>query len=348
MYPSNAYAAFEPTTPLAPFKFERRTLRANDILIDILYCGVCHSDIHMARNEWGGTRYPIVPGHEIVGKVIEIGPAVSHFKVGDIAGIGCFVDSCRSCPSCQRGLEQYCSGGMTGTYNSTDKITGDPTYGGYSTSIVADEKYVLHVDPSLPLEKVAPLLCAGITTFSPLRHWNVQAGATVGVIGLGGLVHMGVKLANAMGAEVTVFSQSPTKEQDAYALGAKHFVLSNDPEKMNALKNSFDLILDTVSAQHDINPYLQLLDLDATMVMLGVPPESLPVGSFGLIGKRRSLAGSLIGGIKETQEMLDFCAEHHITSDVEVIQIDYINQAYERMMKGDVKYRFVIDLASLK
>jgi len=344
----NAYAAQNETSPLAPFTLERRVAGPHDVKIEILYCGVCHSDIHQVRNEWGGSIFPMVPGHEIVGRIIEIGDHVKNFKVGELAGVGCFVDSCRTCPSCLANEEQYCdSGGMVGTYNARDK-EGNPTYGGYSTQIVVDEKYTLHVDDSLPIEGVAPLLCAGITTYSPLRHWNIGKGHKVAIVGLGGLGHMGVKFAASFGAEVTVLSSSKSKMNDALALGAHHFAVTKDPATMKSLQGKFDFILDTVSAQHDYNEYLSLLTLNGTMVVLGVPPQPSQVHAFSLIGKRRSLAGSLIGGIRETQEMLNYCAEHNIVSDVEVIKASYINEAYERMIKADVKYRFVIDIASLK
>lgn len=343
----NAYAAHSESSPIAPHTIERRAVGPNDVQIDILYCGVCHSDIHQARNEWGGSIFPMVPGHEIVGRIISVGSEVTNFKVGELAGVGCFVDSCRTCPSCLANQEQYCDSGMIGTYNGRDK-EGNPTYGGYSTQIVVDEKYTLHVSEKLPLEGVGPLLCAGITTYSPLRHWNIGKGHKVAVVGLGGLGHMGVKFAAAFGADVTVLSTSRSKENDALALGAHHFEVTTDADTMKKLQGQFDFILSTISAQHDYNQYLNLLKLDGTMVVVGVPPQPSTVHAFSLLGKRRSLAGSLIGGIKETQEMLDFCAEHNIVSDVEVINADYINQAYDRILKSDVKYRFVIDIASLK
>ena len=348
MTPTNAYAAQNQHSPLTPFNFNRRTPGPNDIQIEILYCGVCHSDIHQVRDEWGGSIYPMVPGHEIVGRVIQTGANVTSYKTGDLAGIGCFVDSCRKCPNCLAGEEQYCDEGMTGTYNAYERGTTNPTYGGYSTQIVVDEKYALHVSDKLPLEGVAPLLCAGITTYSPLRHWNVQKGQQVGIVGLGGLGHMGVKFAASFGAEVTVFSTSADKEEDARRLGAHHFVVSRDPAQMKNVRNRFDLIISTISAQHAYGDYLQLLKVNGTMVVVGIPPNPSVVSAFDIIGKRRSLAGSMIGGIKETQEMLDYCAEHNITSDVEVINIKDINSSYERMIKGDVRYRFVIDIASLK
>jgi len=343
----NAYAAQSATSPIAPFNIERREVGPHDVQIEILYCGVCHSDIHQARNEWGGSIFPMVPGHEIVGRITKIGAHVKNFKIGELAGIGCFVDSCRTCPSCLANEEQYCETGMIGTYNGLDK-EGKPTYGGYSTHIVVDEKYTLHVSEKLPLKGVAPLLCAGITTYSPLRHWKIGKGHKVAVMGLGGLGHMAVKFAVSFGADVTVLSTSKSKEKDALRLGAHHFAVTSDPETMKGLQGHFDFILNTVSAQHDYNQYLQLLTLNGTMVVVGVPPQPSVVAAFSLIGKRRSLAGSLIGGIKETQEMLDYCAEHNIVSDVEVIAASEVNTAYERMIKGDVRYRFVIDIASMK
>jgi len=347
MIPAKAYAAQNATSPLTPFQFERRAPEAHDVAIDILYCGVCHSDIHQVRNEWGGSKYPMVPGHEIVGRVTAVGAHVTKFKVGDLAGIGCLVDSCRTCSSCADNQEQYCENGMIGTYNSYEKDGKTLTQGGYSDKIVTDEEFVLHVSDKLSLERVAPLLCAGITTYSPLRQWKVGKGHRVAVLGLGGLGHMAVKFAVAMGAEVTVLSTSPSKEADAKELGAHKFVVTKDTASLATVKNYFDFIIDTVSAQHDLNLYLALLRLDGTMILLGVPPDAPQLQVFNLIGKRRRLAGSLIGGIKETQEMLDYCAEHNIMSDVEVISISEINNAYERMIKGDVHYRFVIDLKSL-
>jgi len=344
----NAYAAKEVSRPLEPFNFQRRDTGPNDIKIDILFCGVCHSDLHQVRDEWGGSIFPMVPGHEIVGRILQVGDKVTNFQVGELAGIGCFVDSCRSCPSCQAGEEQYCEKGMTGTYNSYERGTKNPTYGGYSTQIVVDEKYALHISDKLPLERVAPLLCAGITTYSPLRHWNVGNGQKVGIVGLGGLGHMGVKFAASFGAEVTVLSTSPSKENDALELGAHHFAVTKDREQMKKLRGEFDFILNTISAQHDYNDYLQLLKTNGTMVVVGIPPTPSTVMAGIVIGNRRSLAGSMIGGIRETQEMLTYCAEHNITSDVEVIDISNINTAYERMLKNDVRYRFVIDIASLK
>jgi uncharacterized zinc-type alcohol dehydrogenase-like protein len=351
-----AYAALGATTPLAPFTIERREPGPREVLIDILYCGVCHSDIHQARDGWGGSVFPMVPGHEIVGRVARLGSEVTAFKLGEAVGVGCFVDSCRECPSCQAGEQQYCDFGMTGTYNSFERDAGDrrrqdrtrPTYGGYSTQITVDSAYLLRIPESIPLDRAAPLLCAGITTYSPLKHFGVTAGDRVGVVGLGGLGHMGVKLAAAMGAHVTVLSTSESKRADALALGAQDFAATRDGEVFKKLAGTFDYILDTVSAEHDYNLYLNLLKLDGTMVLLGLPeaPESVAAGV--LIRKRRRLAGSMIGGIAETQEMLDFCAEHGVASDIELIRMDQINDAYERMLKSDVRYRFVIDLASLK
>lgn len=344
----NAYAAYDATNPLKPFDFERGALTANQIQIEILYSGVCHSDLHTARAEWGPTIYPLVPGHEIVGRVVGIGSDVTNFKVGELAGVGCFVDSCRQCQSCLEGEENYCEEGMTGTYNSYERGTDRPTYGGYATSINVDEKYALHVSDKLPLEGVAPLLCAGITTYSPLRHLKVGKGHKVAVLGLGGLGHMAVKFAASFGAEVTMLSTSPSKEADAKKLGAHNFALITDPEVMKGLANTFDVIVNTISAQHEYDTYLNLLKKNGTMVVVGIPPSPSTAPAMTLIWKRRSIMGSLIGGIKETQEMLDYCAEHNITSDVEVIDMSYINEAYDRMLKSDVKYRFVIDMASLK
>ncbi|MBE9583969.1 NAD(P)-dependent alcohol dehydrogenase [Mucilaginibacter sp. JRF] len=344
---TKAYAANAASAPLAPFKFDRKEVGPNDIQIEILYCGVCHSDLHQIRDEWGGSIFPMVPGHEIVGKIVKVGDAVTKFKVGETAGIGCFVDSCRHCPSCEAGEEQYCDNHLSFTYNSTYK-DGTPTFGGYSDQYVIDEKYALHVSDKLPLEGVAPLLCAGITTYSPLMTWKIGKGHKVAVVGLGGLGHMAVKFAASLGAEVTVLSTSASKMEDALKLGAHHFVVTKDEEQVKAVANTFDFILNTISAQHEYDFYLQMLKLDGTMVLVGIPPEAPQVSAFNLISKRRRIAGSMIGGIKETQEMLDYCAEHGIVSDVEVINIDYINEAYERMIKNDVRYRFVIDIASLK
>ncbi len=344
---TKAYAAYNPTGELAPFQFDRREVRPSDVKIEIVYCGVCHSDLHQVRNEWGGSQYPLVPGHEIVGKVTEVGTAVTKFAVGDLAGIGCLVDSCRECDNCRKGLEQFCRYGSTGTYNSKDKVSGGVTYGGYSSQIVADEAFVLKVSPNLPLSGVAPLLCAGITTYSPLRHWKVGKGHKVAVVGLGGLGHMAIKFAASFGAEVTMLSTSPSKEKDAQHLGAHHFALTSDPQTLKGLAGKFDFILDTVSAEHNYNTYLQMLNTDGVMVCVGAPPTPSQIMAFSLIGGRKSLAGSLIGGLPETQEMLDYCAAHNIVSDVEVVPVNYINEAYVRMLKGDVRYRFVLDMATL-
>jgi len=347
MLATPVYAAANATSPLAPFSIERREPGPHDVLIDIAYCGVCHSDIHQARDEWGGSIFPMVPGHEIVGHVSKVGSAVTRWKTGDVVGVGCFVDSCRVCESCRSGEEQFCSEGMTGTYNGRERGTKAPTYGGYATRITVNEDYVLRIPDSIPLDRAAPLLCAGITTYSPLRHFGVKAGDSVAVVGLGGLGHMGVKIAKAMGAKVTVLSSSPSKRDDALALGADDFVATRDPDAFRQNAGRFNFILDTVSAQHDYNAYLGLLKRDGTMVLVGVP-DPAPIHAFSLVMQRRRLAGSLIGGIRETQEMLDFCAEHGIASDIELIPIQSINDAYERMVKGDVRYRFVIDIASLK
>jgi len=343
------YAAQDATTPLAPFRFDRRDPGERDVQIEILYCGVCHSDLHTVRGEWGGTMYPSLPGHEIVGRVTRVGDGVQTFEAGDLVGVGCIVDSCRSCRSCREGLEQYCEVGMTGTYNGPEQGTGANTYGGYSNVIVVYEAYVLRIPEGLDPAAAAPLLCAGITTYSPLRRWRVQPGQKVGVVGLGGLGHMAVKLARAMGAHVVLFTTSPGKREDALKLGAHDVVISKDPEAMKAHRNSFDFILDTVAAPHDLDAYLVLLARDGAMVLVGAPAEPHPATTvFNLIAKRRQLAGSLIGGIAETQEMLDFCAEHGITSEIEMIPIQRIEEAYERMLRSDVRYRFVIDMASLK
>ena len=347
MVKTPAYAALAPNQPLTPFSIERREPGPHDILIDVLYCGVCHSDIHQARDEWGGGRFPMVPGHEIVGRVKQVGSSVTKFKVGDLAGIGCMVDSCRTCETCGRGHEQFCEKGMAGTYNGTEMDRETPTYGGYSSRITVTEHFALKVPAGLELSAVAPLLCAGITTYSPLRQWNCKKGDRVAVVGLGGLGHMAVKFAVSMGAEVTLLSTSPSKEADARRLGAQGFANSKDEATFQRLKRRFDLIIDTISAPHDYNKYLGMLRPQGTIVIVGVPPEKVPVHAFALIGGNKRLAGSMIGGIAETQEMLDYCAQHNIVSDVEVIPIQKINEAYERMMRGDVRYRFVIDLASL-
>ena len=349
MIDAQGYAALDPTTPLAPFSFQRRALGERDVQIEILYCGVCHSDLHTARNEWNNTLYPSVPGHEIVGRVVAVGSAVSGFKVDDIAGVGCLVDSCRNCPSCGEGLEQYCENGFIGTYNGSAFGGSENTLGGYSDTIVVDEKFVLRISHTDNLAAVAPLLCAGITTYSPLRQWKVGPGQKVGVVGLGGLGHMAVKIANAMGAKVVLFTTSPDKKDDALRLGASEVVISKNRAEMAAHANSFDFILNTVAAPHDLDAFINLLKRDATMTLVGAPASPHPSPSvFGLIFKRRRIAGSLIGGIAETQEMLDFCAEHGIAAKIETIRMDEINQAYERMLKSDVKYRFVIDMATLK
>ncbi|MGP8252166.1 MAG: NAD(P)-dependent alcohol dehydrogenase [Terracidiphilus sp.] len=350
MYNAKAYAASSATSPLASHSIVRRDPTDSDVQIEILYCGVCHSDLHQARNEWSGlmpTIYPCVPGHEIVGRVISVGSAVTRFKPGDLAAVGCMVDSDRTCPECQAGLEQFCNN-FTLTYNFPDKHLGGVTYGGYSDSIVVDEHFVLRVPTNLSLAGAAPLLCAGITTYSPMRHWGVTKGKKVGVVGLGGLGHMGVKFAHALGAHTVVFTTSPSKKDDALRLGADEVVISKDSNEMAKHAGSFDFILDAVAAEHDINTYINLLVRDGNLTLVGAPPQPLPVGVMGLIFRRRSFSGSLIGGIAETQEMLDFCSENNIVSDVEVIPIQKINEAYERLLKSDVKYRFSIDMASLK
>lgn len=347
---TKAYAARSATTPLAPYSFERRSTGAKDVAIDILYCGVCHSDLHTARGEWPGTIYPCVPGHEIVGRVTAIGADVSSVKVGDLVGVGCMVDSCRTCPSCGDGLEQYCEHGFTATYNGPVFGGGENTYGGYSTAIVVTEHFVLRIGHGeQDLAGVAPLLCAGITTWSPLRHWKVGPGSKVGVVGIGGLGHMGIKLAHALGAHVVAFTTSPSKRDDARALGADEVVVSRNADEMAAHAGSFDFILNTVAAPHDLDAFVTLLKRDGTLTLVGVPAEPHPSPSVGnLIFGRRQIAGSLIGGIAETQEMLDFCAEKGITADIEVIPMQGIETAYERMLKSDVKYRFVIDMQTLK
>jgi uncharacterized zinc-type alcohol dehydrogenase-like protein len=347
MSTAKAYAATSATAALVPFQIERRAVGAHDVQIEIAYCGICHSDIHQVRDEWGGAKYPMVPGHEIVGRVTAVGDHVKGFKVGDLAGVGCMVDSCRACPSCQRNLEQFCEKGAAYTYNGTEMDRKTPTYGGYSDRVVVDEAFTLKISPKLDLAAVAPLLCAGITTYSPLRHWKTKAGDKVGVVGLGGLGHMAVKLAAALGAEVTMLSTSKSKEADARKLGAHHFGLTSDDATFKRLAGHFDLIIDTISAPHDYNKYLGLLRVEGAMVLLGVPPEPTPVAAGSLIFGRRTLSGSLIGGIKETQEMLDFCAEHGIVSEIELIPVQQVNQAYERMMKNDVRYRFVLDMKTL-
>ena len=342
-----AYAAQDAKAALAPFSIARREPGPTDVQIEILYCGVCHSDLHTARNEWTNAVYPVVPGHEIVGRVTKIGKEVKKFKEGDFGAVGCMVDSDRTCSECKDDLENYCDNGIL-TYNSPDKHLGGMTYGGYSKQIVVDEHFVLRVPDPKNLAGVAPLLCAGITTYSPLRHWQVSKGQKVGIVGLGGLGHMGLKLAHAMGAKVTLFTTSPGKTADAKRLGADEVVISKDTAAMERLAKTFDFILDCVSAQHDINAYMNLLKRDGSLVLVGAPEKPLEIAAFSLIPKRRHFSGSMIGGIKETQEMLDFCAKHGITSDVEIIPIQKINEAYDRLLKSDVKYRFVIDMATLK
>ncbi len=341
---TQAYAAFDATSPLVPHTIDRRETGANDIQIEILFCGVCHSDIHQVKNEWNGTTYPIVPGHEVVGKVTQIGTAVTRYQLGDILGVGCFVDSCRTCNPCKEGEENFCEGAVTWTYNSKPAGASLPTYGGYSKLMVVDEQYALRVDPNMDLSRVAPLLCAGITTYSPLKHWKVGKGTKLAVLGLGGLGHMAVKFGVAFGAEVTVLSSSDKKHDDALELGAKYFVNYNKVGESDCFKNYFDLIIDSVSAPHDLNFFLSLLGKDGTVVLLGIPPTNVDFNHRSVISKRRSLSGSSIGGTKETQEMLDYCAANNIYSDVEVISLSEINTAYERMLNNDVKYRFVIDL----
>jgi len=346
------YAAVSEKELLKPFSFERREVGPHDVQMDILFCGVCHSDLHQVKNEWKNTTFPIVPGHEIVGQVVKVGKDVKNFKEGDLVAVGCMVDSCRSCPNCKGGEEQFCDKGVTLTYNSPDPHTRKMTYGGYSTMVVVDEKYVLHVPKKFKKEQlpsVAPLLCAGITTYSPLRHWKIKKGDKVGVVGLGGLGHMAIKLAHAMGAEVVLFTTSPGKAEDAKRFGAKEVVISKNSDEMKKHLNSFDFILDTVAAPHNLDAYTELLKRDGTLCLVGLPDQPHPSPNIApLIFRRRAIAGSLIGGIKETQEMLDFCADHNITCDIEMIPIQKINEAYERMLKSDVKYRFVIDIQSLK
>ena len=349
MLPSTGYGATRADAPLAKLDFERRDPRPDDVQIEILYCGVCHSDLHTVRNEWGNTSYPVVPGHEIVGRVTAVGPEVTKFRVGDIAGVGCMVDSCMRCSACREGLEQFCENGFTGTYNGEEMHTKGMTYGGYANNIVVRDSFVLRIPQGLDPAGAAPLLCAGITTFSPLRQWKVGPGQKVGIVGLGGLGHMGIKLARAMGAEVVLFTTSPGKREDAKRLGAHDVVVSKDAAQMQQHLNSFHFILNTVAAPHPLDPFLELLRRDGTMTLVGAPPTPHPSPQvFNLIMRRRRLAGSLIGGIAETQEMLDFCGQHGIVSDIEMIRIQDINTAYERMLRSDVKYRFVIDMASLK
>lgn len=350
MYNAKAYSATSATSPLASTTITRRDPNEHDVQIEILFCGICHSDLHQVRNEWSNvmpTVYPCVPGHEIVGRVVKVGSAVSKFKPGDLAGVGCMVDSDRTCPECKAGLEQFCHD-LTLTYNFPDKHLGGVTYGGYSDGIVVDESFVLRIPSNLDLAGAAPLQCAGITTYSPMRHWGVTKGKKVGVVGLGGLGHMGVKFAHALGAHVVVFTTSPEKKEDALRLGADEVVISRNSDEMQKHAGSIDFILDAVSADHDINAYIQLLRRDGNITLVGAPEKPFPVAGFGLLFRRRSLSGSLIGGIAETQEMLDFCGAHNITADVEVIPIQKVNEAYERLLKADVKYRFSIDMASLK
>ncbi len=343
---SKGYAVPVAKGALAPFEFERRDLRANDVALDISYAGICHSDIHQAREEWGRANFPMVPGHEIVGTVTAVGSSVNKFSVGDLIGVGVFIDSCRECEQCLAGLQNYCANGMTGTYNGFERDGVSPTYGGYSNNFVIDADYAVKVPSNLDQTGVAPLMCAGITLYSPLKHWNAGPGKKVGIIGLGGLGHMGLKFAHALGATTTIFSHSPEKEADARQMGADHFVSTKNPEFYNHLASDFDLILNTVSAEINLEDYLRLLKVDGTLVMIGLSGKPYAIGAGTLIGKRRSLAGSMIGGIPELQAMLDFCGMHQITSDVEIISADYINQAYERTVASDVKYRFVIDAST--
>jgi uncharacterized zinc-type alcohol dehydrogenase-like protein len=347
MSQAKGYAAQSSTAPLAPFSFERREPRPDDVVIDIQFCGVCHSDLHQARDEWGGSLYPMVPGHEIVGTVKAVGSNVTRFKVGDPAAVGVVVDSCRVCEHCKAGLENYCKEGMTGTYNAKSRVDGSLEQGGYSNHIVTDQRFVHSISPKLDPAGVAPLLCAGITTYSPLRHWKVGKGHKVGVVGLGGLGHMALKFAHSFGASVTLFTTSASKADDAKRLGADEIVISKDPEAMKKQAGKFDFIIDTVSASHDINPYVSALKLDGTYCMVGIPDTPPTIQTFNLLIPRRNIAGSAIGGTPETQEMLDYCAEKGITADVEVIPIQQIEEAYKRMLKSDVKYRFVIDMSTL-
>ncbi|OCX53260.1 hydroxyacid dehydrogenase [Mucilaginibacter sp. PPCGB 2223] len=347
MIPVKGYAAQSPTTDLAPWNFERREVGPHDVQFDIQFCGVCHSDLHQIKNDWFPGIFPMVPGHEIVGRVVKVGSHVNKFKVGDLAGTGCLVDSCRTCENCRNDLEQYCLNGNSQTYNGLEQDKKTPTYGGYSSSIVVHEDFVLHISDKLNLAAVAPLLCAGITTYSPLRHWKVGKGHKLAVLGLGGLGHMGVKFGVAFGAEVTVLSTSPSKEADAKKLGAHNFVVTTDAEQVKAAKGTFDFILDTVSADHDLNMYLRMLKTDGTHICVGAPDKPATVSAFSLMAGRKSLAASGIGGLAETQEMLDYCAENNIVSDIEMIDIKDIHTAYDRMLKGDVRYRFVIDMATL-
>ncbi len=349
MTKTQAYAAQSAQAKLAPFAYQPRELRDHDVQIEVLYCGVCHSDLHQARNEWHNTIYPLVPGHEIVGRVSAVGSHSKRYKVGELVGVGCMVDSCRTCDSCKEDEEQYCEEGFVGTYNGKDRVNGEITYGGYATQVTVNEDFVLRVPENLDPAGAAPLLCAGITTFSPLHHWGVGPGKKVGIVGLGGLGHMGVKIAHAMGAHVVLFTTSASKVADGKRLGADEVVVSKDADQMAQHTNSLDFILNTVAAPHDLNPFITLLRRDGTMTLVGAPDHDHPSPQvFNLIFKRRSIAGSLIGGIKETQQMLDFCGKHNITADIEMIRMDEINEAYERMLKSDVKYRFVIDMDSLR
>jgi alcohol dehydrogenase (NADP+) len=348
MIATKSYAAQSATSPLTPFSFERRNPGPHDVEIDIMFCGVCHTDIHLLKNDWGFSLYPMVPGHEIVGKVASVGNQVKKFKAGDIAGVGCLVDSCRECENCKEGLEQYCQGGFVLTYSGMEKDGKTVTQGGYSTKIVVDERFVLKISNKLSPAAAAPLLCAGITTYSPLRHWKVGKGHKVGVIGLGGLGHMAIKFAKSFGAEVTVLSTSPGKKADAMKLGAHNFVLTTDEEQVKTVANSLHFIIDTLSATHDYNLYVTMLKVDGTLICVGLPPEPIHLPAFNIVFTRKCVAGSLIGGLPETQEMLDYCAEHNIVADIEVIPIQKIQECYDRMLKNDVKYRFVIDIASLK
>jgi uncharacterized zinc-type alcohol dehydrogenase-like protein len=347
MLKTKSYAASAAKAALAPFSFERRDPREHDVAIEIRYCGICHTDIHQVRDEWGGSIFPMVPGHEIAGTVTAVGSGVTKFKTGDRVGVGCFVDSCRTCAPCRKGLEQYCAKGPVFTYNSRE-YDGTPTMGGYSERIVVDENYVLRMPENLPFDASAPLLCAGITLYSPLMHWHAGPGVRVAIVGLGGLGHMGVKLAHAMGAEVTVLSHSPRKKEDAARLGADHFYATSDSATFDKLRRRFDLIVNTVSAELDWNQYLNLLEVDGSLVVVGIPEKQVSVGAFPLVALRRTLAGSMIGGIPETQEMLDFCGRHNVACDIETIPIQKVNEAYERVVKSDVRYRFVIDIASLR
>ena len=343
----HGYAALNAQSPLTPFRFSRREVGKQDVLIKIQYCGICHSDVHQARDEWGGSLFPMVPGHEIVGTVEKVGASVKQFTVGQTVGVGCFVDSCRTCPACKKGLEQYCEGHLAFTYNGKERDGITPTYGGYSTKVVVDQRYIVRIPKRLRPEEAAPLLCAGITTYSPLRHWGVGKNHRLAVVGLGGLGHMAVKIGKALGAHVTVLSHSDKKQADAKRLGAQAYYSTAKPETLTQLTKRFDFILDTVSAPHDLNAYLELLKTDGTMILVGVPDKPAQLGAFPLIMRRRRLVGSLIGGIKETQEMLDFCGTHMFGADVEVIPIQQVNAAYDRLVRGDVRYRFVIDMSSL-